>query len=73
MASKSALEEALAKYTFPRNSPISSTATYSLFNGTITETALPVTIKILKQPHLELQRYLKKMKEVKSDYVVKIY
>jgi hypothetical protein len=33
---------------------------------------VPVTIKLLKLAHIELPKYLKKLKEVKSEFVIKM-
>ena len=65
--------EILDSYTFKKDKPIFANGGYSVFHGTQKETNLPVTIRVLKQFHLELPKYLKKLKECKSEFVIKVY
>lgn len=44
-----------------------------MWQGNQKETNIPVTIKIIKFPHIELPKYLKKLKDVKSDFVIKVF
>ena len=66
-------EEALEKYSYKKDKPFHSSNNYSIWQGNHTENNLPVTIKLLKFPHIELPKYLKKLKDVKSDFVIKIF
>lgn len=44
-----------------------------MWHGLQNDTNIPVTIKLLKYPHIELPKYLKKLKDIKSDFVIKIF
>ena len=66
-------QDVLANYTYNKDRPTLNTNNYTIWSGNQAETNIPVTIKLLKYPHIELPKYLKKLKEVKSDQVIKIY
>ena len=66
-------EQILCKYSYKKESPTFSSNNYSAYNGKNKETNQPVTIRILKYPHVELGGYLHKLKELKSDNVIRIY
>lgn len=44
-----------------------------MWQGNQKETNLAVTIKLIKHPHVELPKYLKKLKEVRSEFVIKVF
>ncbi|MFM7856539.1 MAG: hypothetical protein ACKO96_32610 [Flammeovirgaceae bacterium] len=56
----------MQKYNYSKDKPFFSANNYTVWHGTQQETNLPVTIKIIKFPHIELPKYLKKPKDVKS-------
>lgn len=56
----------LQNYTFKKDKPIFTNSTYNVYNGVQNETNLPVTIKTIRTFHLELPKYLKKIKDCKS-------
>ena len=66
-------QEVLANYTYVKDRPLLNTNNYTIWSGNQNETNIPVTIKLLKYPHIELPKYLKKLKEVKSEQVIKIF
>ena len=66
-------EETLEKYAYKKDKPYFSSNNYSIWQGSHKESNLAVTIKLLKFPHIELPKYLKKLKDVKSDFVIKIF
>ncbi len=66
-------EETLEKYNYRKDKPAFTSNNYTVWHGLQNETNLPVTIKLLKYPHIELPKYLKKLKDVKSDFVIKVF
>lgn len=52
---------------------MASANNYTVWQGNQKETNIPVTIKMIKFPHIELPKYLKKLKDVKSDFVIKVF
>ena len=44
-----------------------------MFDGVQTDTKVPVTIKILKPFHFELPKYLKRIKDCRSENVIKVH
>lgn len=70
---KSQIEEILEKYTYKKDKPHFTANNYTVWQAYQTETNLAVTIKIVKFPHIELPKYLKKLKDVKSEFVIKIF
>lgn len=69
---KSLQEEVLEKYNYKKDKPFFTSNHYSVWQGQQNDTNIPVTIKILKYPHIELPKYLKKLKEIKSEFVIKV-
>jgi serine/threonine protein kinase len=63
----------LSKYTYNKDKPAFSTSNYAFYHATIKESNTSVTLKTMKYPHVELGPYLLKLKEVKSENVVKVY
>jgi hypothetical protein len=59
---KSQIEDILEKYTYKKDKPLFSANNYSVWQANQAETNLAVTIKIAKYPHIELPKYLKKLK-----------
>jgi len=59
-------EEILEKYIYKKDKPLFTSNNYTVWQGNQKETNLPVTIKIIKFPHIELPKYLKKLKDIKS-------
>lgn len=73
MKTESVTDIVLQNYSFKKEKPAFTSNNYTVYLGTQTETNLPVTIKILRQFHLEMPKYLKKLKDCKSDNVIKVY
>ena len=61
------------KYIYHKDKPSFTSNNYTVWQANQVETNLAVTIKLLKFPHIELPKYLKKLKDAKSDYVIKIF
>jgi hypothetical protein len=66
-------KEVLENYTFQKDKPFFSASNYTIWHGSQKESNLAVTIKMLKFPHVEVPKYLKKLKEVRSEFVIKIF
>lgn len=62
----------LEKYNYKKDRPSFTNNHYLVWQGLQNDTNIPVTIKLLKYPHIELPKYLKKLKEVKSEFVIKV-
>ena len=65
-------KEILNQYLFNATKPKVKYSNLEIFDAKHKETALDYTIKIIKNPEPKLEEYLKKIKEVHSDHVIKI-
>jgi hypothetical protein len=65
--------EIVTRYSYDRSEPKKSKEGYWVYSATHNDLRIPMTLKVLAMPSDDLLRYLKRLKEMKMDHVVKIY
>lgn len=73
MRAEGPIDILLSNYTFKRDKPIHTNGNFNVYNGVQSESNIDVTIKILKPYNLQLPKYLRKLKDCKSENVIKVY
>ena len=62
-----------SRYTYDPHTPKEAREGYWVYRATHNDLKIPMTLRVISRPAPDLVKYLKRLKEMKVDNVIKIY